>query len=243
MIRTWLLAVFGVLLLFVVACAPPTAEQPVVPREQAPAAEEAPAVEQPVAQPPAEAPQVLTKEVKDLLAKHLKAQSMKTVIDDGTPNALTIIVKGDKIRKITNVPRVYNKETFVNEIYVDRAAKTAYGVCTDNFACPIERQKKAYPRDFASDDIVTPLDIIRKVTYAEKVGAEKFDNRETVIVEYTNADGNRERLWLETYRGVPLQQRIFDDGKEIEKHTFTESAFDTYSDADVSLPEGTEIVQ
>ena len=62
------------------------------------------------------------------------------------------------------------------------------------------------------------------------------------IIEFTNADGDRERMSIGQFYGFIFKQEIFDDNDEvIERHTFTSVAFNTVDDEDVSLPEGVDV--
>ncbi len=178
-------------------------------------------------------------EVKALLAKHSSVKSFKTIVDDGELDTFTIIVYGDKIKKTVPFTRYYDKKTFANDVYIDRAAKTAYGLCSDNFHCDKDRRINAEKQDYDKVNPVTPLDIIKGVSSAEKISEEMFDRKQTMVIEYTNAAGKRERLWVDKFSGLPVQQKIYEGESVAEEHAFTEMAVNAYSEEDASLPEGT----
>lgn len=175
-------------------------------------------------------------DVAELLAKHKKVISLKTAVDDGVPGSYTLIVRGDKLKKIYFVPARYDKETLVTAVYIDRSAKTAVGICDELSACTREREGKRRSLIYESENPTTPLDMINQVTFAKNVGEEKFDERQTFILERTLSDGKRERLWVEKFFGVPLQQRVFLGDTLTSQHTFTLTSFNSVSAADVSLP-------
>jgi hypothetical protein len=177
----------------------------------------------------------LPNQLQELLSKHETIQSVKYVMDDGTSNAVTVSLKGDKIKK--NVFRArFGLESYYDTIYVDRDALTAYTHCVTLYDCADEHKNKGIQLNFDEEDVLTPIQIIKSITIAEKVGTERFDGRDTIMIEFTNAAGNREVLWIDTFFGMPLQQRIFNGEVLLEKHTFTEVGFNRIKEADVTLP-------
>ena len=227
-----------VLLLVVAACVPqqqPSVQQPAAQPSQ-------PSVQQPAAQPSqpvAAAPQqpAIDPLIKELLEKHRSVTSLHYVLDDGTPSAVIVWLKGDKLKKEIFRTRL-GLETYYELVYVDRAAKTAYTHCAAAAGCAAEHRDKAIPLNFAAENaVLTPFDLLKDVTSAEKIGTERFDERSTIIIQFTNEDGHREQLLVDSFFGVPLQQRIYgDDDEVLEKHTFTKVAFNSLKEADVTLP-------
>lgn len=175
-------------------------------------------------------------EIKELLTRHTSIKSFGTNVDDGTLNAYSIKVHGSKIRKEIIVQPMYDNNTVIDTVYLDRAAKTAYGACFDGFICPKGRQNLAFPADFYKEDVLSPTDIIPKSGLVQQVGKEQIDGRPTIIIEYNNSDTNRERLWLDAYSGIPMRQRIYSDERTSLEHTFTRLAVNAYSEEDVSVP-------
>ena len=240
-LRTMLL-LFGVLsLLFIIACqtSSPSVKE-IVPSAPADVPVSPPPVQTPAV--PTQPSKVLSSEVKELLELHKKTKSFSALVDDGTPQALTLYVKANKIKKIVPPPSRYDKATLVDVFYIDRQERTVYGLCVDSFACPPERENKALPRDFVRENPVTPVDVIASIAYATKVGSETFDTRKTTIIEYTNTQGRVERLWVDTFSGIPVQQKVFDGEREVAKHTFTNIIVNSLHDEDVSLPSTAVVV-
>ena len=229
----YILPFLMVIVLFLIAgCAPSVGTQAPddTPREVDNGDEVAPS-------PPQKEP---TAEVKELLEKHNPLKSVQYLMDTGLANTFTVYLRGDKLKKEITRSR-YEAITadfvYYNTVYVDRVARTAYTHCIFDQLCPALIRDQALVLDFEDEDIITPIQIIEGVTYAEKVGQERFDNRDTIILEYTNDDGKRERLWVETFFGLPLQQRIYDGDEVAERRTFTRVSFNSVKDDDVTLPD------
>ena len=230
-----LIAAICILVVFILGCASPVETKP---SDTAPIQVSSDVVvPAPVANEPVQSiVESMSSDVAALLAQREKVVSLKTSVDDGVPGSYTLIVRGDKLKKIYSVPQSYNKETLVTTVYIDRSAKTAVGICDVVFACTREREGKGRSLIYESENPTTPLDIINRVTATKKVGEEKFDNRQTFLLEHILPGGKRERLWVEKFFGVPLQQRVFSGDTLTEKHTFTLTSFNGVLVEDVSLP-------
>ncbi len=189
--------------------------------------------------------QAMTKEVEELLEKHKTITSVHYTQDSGTYDSREVWVKGSLIKKTVRLPRVYdNPAENYDVVYVDRSQKKAYSYCSslETVKCPAEYRGFAYELGYNEQNIITPFDIFKDVDYAEKTGTSTFDNRKCTIIQYTNKDGNKEKLYLDNYFGFILKQEILDSDDElIEKHTFTRVAVDTLKDQDVNLPEDVEV--
>jgi|GEM_PF-4699521 len=189
--------------------------------------------------------QEMTKEVKELLEKHKTIESVQYTQDSGTYDTQDVFIKGSKIKKTVKLPKRYDDpaENF-DTVYIDRSQQKAYGYCTslDAAKCDPEYRNFAYELDYNEQNILTPFEIFKNIDYAEKTGTSTVDNRKCTIVQYTNQDGDKEKLFIDNYFGFILKQEIYDNNDElIEKHTFTQVAFDNLKDQDVNLPEGVEI--
>jgi uncharacterized protein YcfL len=180
---------------------------------------------------------------KELLNKHKNVKSIDYTFDGGSEKTIEVAVKGDKILKRVPSTQYTGDSTlgsYYNAIYLDRSSRTAYTHCRVSGTCEPEHQDKALQLDFAKQNVITPIDIISKVTSASIIAEQQFNRRETTIIEYMNNGGRREQLWVDSFFGVPLQQKIFgstDDADIIEEHTFTSMAFNSLKDSDVTLSE------
>ncbi|MBW2963176.1 hypothetical protein KY306_00165 [Candidatus Woesearchaeota archaeon] len=247
MAKKGLILTLFVLALFLFSCAAPesTTEDSTVVVEPTTTSDSG-RITAPETTPTTTAPtQAMTKEVKELLEKHKTITSVNYNEDSGTYDAREVWIKGSLIKKTARLPRTYdNPAENYDTVYIDRSQQKAYGYCTslDVAKCPAEYRGFAYELSYSEHNILTPFDIYKDVDYAEKTGTSTVDNRKSTIIQYTNKDGNKEKLFIDNYFGFILKQEIYDSNDEIlEKHTFTQVAFDNLKDQDVNLPEGVEI--
>ncbi|MCK4588988.1 MAG: hypothetical protein KAT77_00975 [Nanoarchaeota archaeon] len=187
----------------------------------------------------------MTQEVKDLLAAHSRIKSYEFIKNLGDPVPQQFYGKGDKYVKFVPRPSKYNdpSENY-DRVFIDRAAKTASAYCgdVDEVKCPKEFRNEAYSLSFTDEDVVLPLDLLKGVTGAEKIGSKVIDSRKTVLIQFINADNQKERLYIGSFYGFVFQRDIVgDDDEVIESDTFTSASFDAIKDSDVNLPEGVKI--
>ncbi len=190
--------------------------------------------------------QTMSQEVKDILNKHKTIESQQYIRDNGF-DTTRVFLKGDKYIITVKPPSRSDPSTNYDSVFIDRSEKTASGYCfTDKPTdCPIEHRDKAYAVDYDTyKEDIFPLDLLKNIDYAEKTGSATIDGRKNTILELTNQDGNRERVWIDNYFGFIMKQEIYDSNDEvIEKHTFTGISINKLKDRDVNLPEGVEIVE
>lgn len=186
----------------------------------------------------------MSQEVKDLLEKHNNIKSYSFIKDIGTDH-IEFSVRGDKYTKEVQRPSKYTDpaENY-DTVFIDRDAETAYAYCADvsSVKCPLENRKDAYELEFEQQDVILPLDLLTGIQDAVVVGQEDIDERHTTIIQFTNSNGQKEKLWLGKFYGFVFQQNIYNEDDEIiESHSFTKAAFNNLKDSDVSLPEGVEV--
>lgn len=250
MVKKNLILVLGVLILFLVSC---TAEKSSVTKVTEPSAPQKAVTPAPKTETTAAAQtstvipsptQQMTAEVKALLELHKNIKSVRFIKDAGA-NPQTFYVKGEKFKKTVTPPSRYTDPSDnYDVVYVDRAAQKAYAYCSNSntLKCPLEYRNESYELDFQSEDTILPLDLFERFTYAEKVGKENVDDRQTTIIQFTNPAGQKEKFWLDSFFGFVFRQAIYDANDQvIESHTFSNVAFDSLTDSDVSLPKGVQI--
>ncbi len=161
----------------------------------------------------------------------------------------TVFVKDKKAKKVYLDPKKLRGDIFYNEVYLDTEKGTAIGICTTLGVLCEKILDKAYALDYSSEKVgVTPVDVLKKVGLnAKKVGEEVLDNRKTTLIEYTNFKGQKERLSVDNYFGLPLKQVIYlASGEEeiiAETTTFSKISVDNVRSADVTLPEKYQLVE
>ena len=109
-------------------------------------------------------------------------------------------VKGDKIKYILQ-PGYKTADVdndAYNTVYIDKKAKTAKGYC-DARNC-IVKGKKA-DLNYDNSYILTPLDWLKNIDYAEKTGEELIEARNTLKV----STSDNKTIWIDTFFGLPLR--------------------------------------
>ncbi len=158
-------------------------------------------------------------------------------------------VKDSKIKKSFPVPLDLNKNIYYSEIYLDTKKETALATCDLKTVLCDDNRLKIYSLSYPDVKInIKPLDIIKNIPKdAKQVGTERIDNRQAAILEYTNAEGNKERLSLDTYSGFPLKQESFilENDEEImsQKNVFNIKGLNNVKNSGINLPENYEIVE
>jgi len=186
----------------------------------------------------------MSSEVEELLTKSRSITNYRCMVDVSTPQTYELYYWNGLMRKMYVDPvKVDNYGNWYNEIYLDSTLQTALGICSELGVSCSTMGKKTLPRSYVQEKPVPdPLEMVRGIDYAEKVGVASIDNRDTVIIAYTNAQGQKEKAWLDTYSGFPMQQLIYEvvDGeeKEITEHTFTRLIVGTVKKSEVALPSG-----
>ncbi len=178
--------------------------------------------------PPKEKPQPqYESEVDVLITKAKSVVSYQYAFDASKGGTYTYFISGALAKKVYVEPVKLRDLVYYNEVYLDLNQKKGIGVCTKGVSTCTSVWKQAFPVNFDLEKVeFTPQDLITHIPYsAHVVGEERVDNQETSIVEFTNAQGRKERLWLDQYSGLPLKEVIYsvdtEEEKELEKHTFT----------------------
>lgn len=151
-------------------------------------------------------------------------------------------IKEDKIKKVYISPKKLDEESYYNEVYLDTAEESAIGICTKIGVLCKGIYDKAYQIDYETEKLaVTSVGLLENVgSDAQKVSEEVINNRKTTVIEYTNSQGQKERLALDRYYGLPLKQLIYvtegDEETISEKSTFSKVSTGNVKNADVTLP-------
>ena len=230
--------VLGIVLMFLAGCAKApvaTQEEPVV-EEQEPTKttkKVAQPVEEPVVEEEVAPVRTPSKPIQELLQKHVgRVVSLKYMYQDATnkPEEWETWVMGDKmhvkLREMDNV----RGDVYVDNIYLDLAAKKAVCYCERNvYRCadpnsPIELSFAKYYRK-------TPFEWIESVTYAEKETEETMQQRTVWKIKWTE-DGKTTAMWIDTYYGVPVKIKET-EGSTIRDFIYEDIAFNSVEDADL----------
>ena len=148
-----------------------------------------------------------TKELLGLAEKKVKNYEYEYQGPETGQFVYNFWIKGDKIKiELHKSQKYQTAEDDFSVVYMDKAEKTAMGVCEVKSLC----KKNTDTIDIYYEDwnIKTPLDYLAEITSYEIVSTEKIDNREAY-----RGESNIGMVWIDTYTGVPVQ--VEKDGKRI----------------------------
>ena len=178
-------------------------------------------------------------EVNTLLTKSQGVTNYYYLYDNEDIESYEVMVKDGKIKNIYVTPIKFSGEIFYDEVYLDSNKKTAIAICTKTSVLCDSSRGKAYLINYENQfPKIDPVALINQVKTAQKVGTLVIENRQTTILEYINADGKREQLFVDNYYGVPLQQIIYknEENDILEKHLFTKMSVGNVKDSEITMP-------
>jgi len=155
----------------------------------------------------------LPTEIAELIAKSEGVTSYEYTYktSENTQESSNQYVKGDKLRIKYGAMRSYNKFSYY-DVYVDKANGLAYLVCQDTVACKGKKGKEVMYAEFNVD---TPLEVLTGVDNGVKVDETEVGNKKAMTVSYTNPEGDSEKIWLWTFKGMPLKREIIRGDQKI----------------------------
>ncbi len=199
-----------------------------------------PIAEQTVAQPP---PQqdlsgYIDPQVARLIARQDKAKSYHfyySTSENWNVIRDQFFIKGDKIKIGLYEINRWNNDYF-DTVYLDPATKTAEAFCENNNKERCRDNDRKFDVSYEDFIIKTPLEWLTSIPRDAKVtGSENFDERMSVVVEYTRDDGATVRIWIDRFSGVPVRVLIFMDEVEniLEQYNFKNLVINTLTSQDV----------
>jgi len=160
----------------------------------------------------------ISEEVKELLS--LADQKVQSISyrykGPETKNSIyEFYVKGDMVKYTINptYKDVSFDEHAYDTIYLNKDSKIGIAYC-DSRRCKVKGNKTAL--DYEETYILTPTDWLDKIEFAEKIGEELIDRRNTWKLSTDNIG----TIWIDSFFGIPLQLEIGDDIYQFQKLTF-----------------------
>ena len=138
---------------------------------------------------------------------------------------------------------------FYSEVYLNNEEETAFATCDlQTVLCNDNRLKISFIRYPAVKINLEPLQVMQNIPKnAQQVGTENIGNRQAIILEYINSEGNKEKLSIDSYSGFPLRQESFiqEDDEEIllQKNNFELKGFNNVKNSEVSVPNDYETIK
>lgn len=222
----------ALMILFLISCTPSTPET-------APAPESASGPQwgsiQPSSRVKEPAPNA---EIVELLEKNKEATNYHFVFDADKAEGYEVFISGSKVKKVYLDAKPLRGDIFYNTIYLNRETKTAVGICNKPGVTCGAIWNKVYTINYEQENIApTPVEIIDQARNPQEVGSEVMMNRKLTIIEFTNADGKKERWSLDNFYGLPSRQVIYSsDGVVEESHTFTKLSVGQVREDEITLP-------
>lgn len=175
----------------------------------------------------------------ELLEKNKDATNYHYVYDAEKGDGYEVFVLGSKAKKVYLDAKPLRGDIFYNTIYLNRETKTAVGICNKPGVTCGAIWNKAYAVDYELENIApTPVEILDQVRNPQEAGSEVLLSRELTIIEFTNADGKKERWSVDDFYGLPSRQVIYSADAEIEEsHTFIKLSVGQVQEEEVTLPE------
>jgi len=138
-----------------------------------------------------------------------------------------------KIRFVDNLK--FAEDMYYNEVYYD--GTTALASCSIGLSC--DYNLKSYSINYTELES-TPLKLLERVPYnAEIVDRKKVEGRDAIVVEYINEEENSERMFIDTYSGLPVELVIYTIENEseviLERFQLTKLGIGLAKTSDVTL--------
>lgn len=157
-------------------------------------------VEEQIAVQPPEVPQPpqMSEQLQEVIDKSSKVTSLQYLYRSPKGEVITYYIKGDKIKATFSSMQMLDGFEYYH-IYMD---ETAYLVCDRMTECKGLKAKEVDISEFVP---ISPLQIVQSIEFAEITEETQIDNKNTVVVTYTNTEGNIQKLWIWDFWGIPLK--------------------------------------
>jgi len=192
---------------------PPEPEEVIVP-ELIPA----PVVEpedtpEPVEEEPEESEDLIDEKLKPLINAWEKIRSYSyyyTTQED--PQGDTYYIKDNLIKIRKYQVNTYNKETYIDTVYLNVTGKTAVGYCENYKIGVCEDPNEKVLLEYDDYYVTTPHDWILSITKGKINSSETFDQRKVLVVDFSN-DLVEGRMWVDSFFGVAHRIELYDGSR------------------------------
>jgi len=176
----------------------------------------------------------LSSEIKELIGKIDDIGSLEysySVFIKGEPSYYSnVYVKGNKMKQDIDLGSgTFGEKEYYDTIYIDLAKKTAVAYCEDK---DCDDRNLAIDVDYDDFYVETPFDVIDDIKVGESIGNAMHENKEVEIVEYIK-DGKEVRVYIWTYRGLPLKYEIRENDELIKKVGFKSPVINDVDDEEL----------
>jgi hypothetical protein len=171
----------------------------------------------------------LTGELKELVDKGLAVESLQYSYQSAHDYAV-IYIRGNKIKAIFDEWKM--EGLYYTTVYLDIKEKTAMAYCEESRYCDEEivAEKEV---TYGAYILETPYDVLRSIRGGEIKEGTMIEGKETVIIETQTEEGHDKRIWIWTYKPIPVRYEVWDDNERIKLVNFKNLAANTVSGSDL----------
>ncbi len=167
---------------------------------------------------------------------------IKEIDEEGNLQAMDselIYTRKNKTRIILSQPIELKRNTWYDEIFLDRTERAAYALCSGNEKRCGDLSRGFYLRPYSRVPYrPDPMKILEEVPFtAEIISHEELGERPVAVVTYER--GNQtEILYLDKGYGMMHKQQIYENNTLVKEYVFTDIFLNSVSEWDVTFPEG-----
>lgn len=110
----------------------------------------------------------------------------------------------------------WDKDSWYNVVYINSATEEAVGYCEDLRTSRCTDVDTAFAADIDDLNIVLPTEWIKRITSAEEIGSQQFDDKNVLIIKTKLDDRIDATMYIDRYSGLPLR---VEQGKGVWEYT------------------------
>jgi len=173
----------------------------------------------------------MSAELKELIEKANTVESLEYFYQSKEGGNMDVYVKGTKMKQEFDPHLIANQ--YYDTFYIDLSKKTVEGYCeTDNdFYC--EETTSSITENFNDYITETPFDILKLIKSGDVTPGTMVDGRETVIFEVKTEEDYDMKIWLWTYKGIPVRYEVWDGDEKIRWVDYKNLAINTVKSSDL----------
>ena len=172
----------------------------------------------------------MSAELKELIEKANTVESVSYFYQSTEGGNMDVYVKGSKMKQVFDPILIDNN--FYDTFYIDLSTKKVMGYCESDSIFYCEDPSISISRDYRDFITETPFDILKLIKSGDVTPGTMIDGRETVIAEVDTEEGTM-KVWLWTYKGIPIKYEIWDGNEKIRWVDFKNMALNNVKGADL----------
>jgi uncharacterized protein YneR/predicted small secreted protein len=174
----------------------------------------------------------LSGELKELMDKAKTVESLKYYYQSNDNVNFWVYVKGNKIKQEFSFEMIDNEN--YDTVYLDTDKKTAVVYCEDDNTFYCEDHTLHLEVNYNDYITKTPFDILELIRSGDVKSGTLLDGKETVIYETKTKEGYDMKIWLWTYKGIPVKYELYDGNEKIKWVNYQTLSVNDVSSSDLS---------